>query len=78
MKGEREQSRIIVLQIDNLRAIIRVKRTDGMQFDRINNLGGVCKRVLEIMNENIMRWYGHIKIKRVNKNRFQGGCLRVN
>lgn len=51
-RREREKSRVRVIQMENLRAMIWVKRSDRIRNERVVD---VRKGVDEIINENTMR-----------------------
>lgn len=50
------------MQIDNVRPMIGVKRSDRVRTERIRELVSVCKGLDEVIDESTMRWYEHIKI----------------
>ena len=64
--------------MDNLRGILGVRRIDKMRNEHIRGLCGVKKGVNEKINENILRWFGHME--RMNRSRlvkrmYNGECV---
>ena len=57
------RSRIRAVQMDNLRALLGVGRMDVVLNARIRELYGVAK----VVNESVLRWFGHIE--RMEKDR---------
>lgn len=55
-RKERERSRIKAGQMDNLKAMVRIRRTDRMRHKRIRELVSVYKGVDKVINESTMRW----------------------
>lgn len=64
---ERERLKIKLIQIDNVRVMIGVRKTDQMRNERLREFVGVHKGVDEICNERKTRWYGNKKIMNKNK-----------
>ena len=50
-----ERSRIQAVQMDNLRSLLGIRRTDKVTNERIRELVGVKKGVNELINENVLR-----------------------
>ena len=55
------RSRVQAVQMDNLRSVLGVRRIDKMRNERIRELCGVEKGVLERISESILRWFGHME-----------------
>lgn len=59
----RMSSRIILVQMNNFKAVIELKRFDRMKNKRTWKVfSSVYKIVDKVINCSIMRWYGQIKI----------------
>ena len=59
---EIERSRIRVGQMDNLKDLVVTKRKDRVPNARIReSLSGVAKGVNESIEENVLRWFGHLE-----------------
>jgi hypothetical protein len=72
------RSKVQAVQMDNLRGILGVRRIDKMRNEHIRELCGVKKGVNEKINENILRWFGHME--RMNrswlvKRMYNGECV---
>lgn len=61
----RESSKMRAVQMDNLRAIIGLRKTGRMKTKKIRELVDV-RKIDKVINDNI-RWYRHMKI--INENR---------
>ena len=57
----KERSRIRVVQMDNLRGLLGIRRMDKVPNSRINELCGVTKGVSEKMYEGDLGWFGHVE-----------------
>ena len=53
--------------MDNLRGLLGIRRMDRVLNARIRELCGVTKGVDEIMDEGVLRWFGHVE--RMERNR---------
>ena len=58
---EKESSRIRVVQMDNLKSLLGIKRMDKVTNTRIRELCGVTKGVDERIDEGVLRWFGHVE-----------------
>ena len=58
---ERGRSRIRAVQIDNLRNLLGIRRTDRVPNARIRELCGVTKGVDERIDEGVLLWFGHVE-----------------
>ena len=56
---EKETSTIRVVQMDNLRCLLGVRRINKMQNIRIKEVCGVTKEMNERIEESDFRWFGH-------------------
>ena len=77
---EKERSRVRAVQMDNLRGMLGVKRIDRMRNERIRELCNVRKGVDEIIDENVLRWYGHVERmddERIVRKVFKSECVGV-
>jgi len=77
---EKERSRIRAVQMDNLRGVLGVKRRDRMRNERIRDICGVKKGVDELIDESVLRWYGHVERmgdERIVKRVYDSECLGV-
>ena len=54
---EKDSSRIMAMQMDNLRGLIGIRRMNRVPSARIRELCGVAKGV----DESVIRWFGHIE-----------------
>ena len=75
---EKNRSRIQAVQMDNLRGVLGVRKTDKMRNEYIREMCGVVKGVIERINESILRWFGHME--RMDENRlvkkmYRGECV---
>ena len=64
---EKKRSRIRVIQMDNLRSLLGIRRMDRVPNARIRELCGVTKGVDE-RNEGVLRWVG--VVERMENDRF--------
>ena len=67
IRREKGRSRIWVVQMDNLRGLLGIRRMDKFRNARIRQLCGVTKGVDEKINEGVLRWFGHME--RMDNNR---------
>ena len=58
---EKKRSRDKAVQKDNSRVLLGIGRMDRVQNSRIRELCGVKKRVGEIIDEGVLRWFGHVE-----------------
>ena len=58
---KKERSRIRVVQVDNLRGLLGLRRMDKVQNARIRELCRVTKGVDEKIDEGVLRWFGHVE-----------------
>ena len=58
---ENERSRIRAVQMDNLRGLLGIRRTDKVPSARIWQLCGVTKCASEKIDEGVLRWFGHVE-----------------
>ena len=58
---EKERSRIRSVQIDNLRGFLGIRKMDKIPNTQIRELCGVTKGVEKIIDERVLRWFGHVK-----------------
>ena len=58
---EKEGSRIRAVQMDNFRDLLGMRRMDKIPNARIRQLGGVTKGVDEKIDEDVLRWFGHVE-----------------
>src|SRR5678815_3332921 len=52
------RSKVQCVQMDNLRAVLGVRRIDKMRNERIRELCGVKKGINVRINENTLIWFG--------------------
>ena len=74
---EKERSRIRIVQRDNLRGLLGIRRRDKVSNARIMQLCGVTKGVDEKIDESVLRWFGHVERMendRVAKRVYVGEC----
>ena len=57
---EKERPRIRVVQMDNLRGLLGIRRMDRVPNAMIRQLCGVTKGVDEKIDEDVFRWFGHV------------------
>ena len=58
---EEERSRIRVVQTDNLRGLLGIRRMDKAPNARIRQLCGVTEGVDEKIDEGVLRGFGHVE-----------------
>ena len=74
---EKEKSRIRAVQMDNLRGLLDIRRKDRVPNAWIRELCGVTKRVDERVDEDVLRWFGHMERMekdRIAKRVYVGEC----
>ena len=83
MWKEKERSRIRAVQMDNVRGMLGIKRLDKVRNEKIREVYGIRKGVNEVITENLLRWYGHVKrmdadrvVKRVYVSECRGARIR--
>ena len=64
---EKERSRIRVVQMDNFRDLLGVKRMDSPLNAWIRELCRATKGVDERIDEGVLRWFGHVEKNRIAK-----------
>jgi hypothetical protein len=64
---QKYRSRIQAVQMDNLRGVLGVRKTDRMRNEYIRELCGVEKGVIDRINMSILRWFWHLE--RMDENR---------
>ena len=57
---EKQRSRIKAVQMDNLRDLLRIRRTNKVLNARIRQLCGVTKGVDKKIGEGLLRWFGYV------------------
>ena len=58
---EKERSRIRVVQMDNLRGLLGIRRMDTVLNTRIRELCRVIEGVDESIDEGVLCWFSHMK-----------------
>ena len=58
---ERDRRRVGAVQMDNLRGMLGIRRIDKVRNECIREVYGIEKGLNEVITENILRWYGHMK-----------------
>ena len=58
---EKEKSGVRAVQMDNLRGLLGIKRMDRIPNTWIRKLCRVRKSLDERINEEILRWFGHVE-----------------
>ena len=74
---EKERSRIRVVQMDNLRGLLDIRRMDRVLNAQIRKLYGMTKAMDEMIYEGVLRWFGHVKRmekERIVKRVYVGEC----
>ena len=74
---EKERSRIRAEQMDNLRGLLGIRRVFRLPNARIRELCGATKGVDERVDEDILRWFGHVERmekERIAKRVYVGEC----
>ena len=69
--------KIMVVQMDNLRGLLGIRRMDRVPNARIRELCGVTKGVDERIDEGVFRWFGHVERveeERIAKKVYVGEC----
>ena len=61
MIGKQERSRFKSVQIDNLKGLPGIRRMDKILHTFIRELCVVTKGVHERIDEDILRWFGHVE-----------------
>ena len=59
--GKKETARIRAAQMDNVRGVLGIKRTDRVQNEWIRELCRVRKGWNVGIDESVLRWLGHIE-----------------
>ena len=49
------------VQMDNLRRLLGIRRMDRALNTRIRELSGVKKGIDERIDEDVLRWFGHVE-----------------
>ena len=49
------------VQVDNLRCLLGIRRMDKVPKARIRRLCGVTKGMGERIDEDVLRWFGHVE-----------------
>ena len=58
---EKERSKIRIVQMDNLRVLVGIRRMDRVPNARIREFCEVTKEVDERIGEGVLQWYGHVE-----------------
>ena len=58
---EKDRSRIRVVQMDNLRGVLGIRKMDKVSNARIRQLCGVAKAVDKKIDEDVLRWFSHME-----------------
>ena len=58
---EKERSRIRILQMDNLRGLLGIRRMNNVPIAWNFQLCGVTKNVDEKIDEGVLRWFSHVE-----------------
>ena len=58
---EKERSRVRVVQIDNIRKLLGIRRMDRVPNESIRELCGVMEGLDEMIDEGVLRWFGHVE-----------------
>ena len=58
---KKEISRIMAVQMDNLRELLSIRRIDRVPNARITELCGVKKGLDERTDEGVLRWFSHVE-----------------
>ena len=77
IRRENKRSRIRAVQMDSLRSLLGIRRMDKVPKTRIRQLCGVTKGVDEMIDEGVLRGFGHverIKNDRIAKRVYVGKC----
>ena len=73
----RQRSRIRAVQIDNLCGLLGIRRIGRVPKARIRELCGVTKGIDEWIDEDVLRWFGHVERmekERIAKRVYVGEC----
>ena len=76
--NKKYRSKVQAVQMDNLRSVLGLKRTDKIRNEFIRNTCGVEKGINESINESMLRWFGHVEgmeDSRLAKRMYKGECL---
>ena len=63
-----------VVQMDNLRRLLDIRRMDRVPNARIKELCGVKKGLDERIDEGMLRWFDHVERDRIAKRVHVGDC----
>ena len=77
---KKERYWIIAIQMDDLRGLLGIRRMDNVPNARIRELCRVMKRVAERIEEDVLRWFGHVKRMENDRNAkrvYVGGVLII-
>ena len=78
--NEKERSIIRAVQMDNLRGLLGIRRMNGVLNARIRELCGMTKRVKNMIDEFVLKWFGHVdrmenvENDRIPKRIYTGEC----
>ena len=62
---EKERSRVRAVQMKNLRELLNIRKIDRVPNARTRELCGVRKGLDEMIDEGVIRWFGHVeRVKR--------------
>ena len=61
MIWKKERSRIMAVQMDNLRGLLGIRRIDKVSNACIKELCGLTKWVEERIDEGVLRWFDHLE-----------------
>ena len=61
MIWKKERSRIMAVQMDNLRGLLGIRRIDKVSNACIKELCGLTKGVDERIDEGVLRWFDHVE-----------------
>ena len=65
---EKERSRIRDVQMDNIRGLLIIRRMDRVLNARVRELCGVKNDLDERIDEEVLRWFGHVeRMERLQK-----------
>ena len=59
--NEKLRSRVRAVQMDNLRGLLGTRRIDRIPNAWIRELCGVRKSLCERIDEDVLRWFGHVE-----------------
>ena len=63
LRKEKERSRVMGVKMDNLRGLLGIRRMDRVPNAWIRELCGVKKHLDENIDEDVLRWFGHVERK---------------